>query len=81
MIMQFKDMVLDIAMSECHTHSQHSCGIDSNYAKRSETKLNLQIVLQDTCKVILQLRSSEIGQDLLPIRWILQNKPHEIHKD
>ena len=32
----------------------------------------LQIILKDLCKVILKLRSSEVGQNFLPIRWSLQ---------
>lgn len=39
--------------------------------------IHLQIIFKDTSEVILQLRSSKIGQNLLPIGRILQEKYKE----
>ncbi len=39
-----------------------------------DQKEDLQIIFKNTSKVILQLRSSEVCQDFLPIWRILKNK-------
>ena len=40
--------------------------------QNQNVKKHLQIIFQDASKIILQLRSSKIGQDFLPIRRVLQ---------
>ena len=52
--------------------------------QNQNVKKHLQIIFQDASKIILQLRSSKIGQDFLPIRRVLQidcsNKSTRIKK-
>lgn len=39
-----------------------------------------QVVLQDFGEIVLQLRTSEVGQDFLPVWRILEEKPVRKHK-